>query len=140
MRTAVDTNVLSALWSGEPTSGQMSALLGQSRNAGSLVICAAVYAELLAHPRAGQSFVDGFLGSTDIQVDFDLDETVWRDVGRGFSAYAERRRRAGGTPAKRLLADFIVGSHALHRADRLLTLDRDRYVVDFPTLQLASSA
>jgi predicted nucleic acid-binding protein len=37
---------------------------------------------------------------------------------------------------KRLLADFIIGSHALAQADRLMTLDPKRYRQDFPELKL----
>lgn len=140
MRTALDTNVLSALWSGESTASQMSELLGQSRSAGSLVICAPVYVELLAHPKASRDFVDGFLLSTHVQIDFALDEAVWRDIAHAFADYTERRRRTGGTHAKRLLVDFMIGAHALHHADRLMTLDPDRYRVDFPTLTLVPSA
>jgi predicted nucleic acid-binding protein len=79
--------------------------------------------------------VDGFLSATDIQVDFDLDEDLWREIARGFGEYA-KRRRATATTHKRLLVDFIVGAHALHRADRLLTLDPQRYRADFPKLSL----
>nr|MDQ2668718.1 hypothetical protein [Gemmatimonadota bacterium] len=121
------------------TAGQISELLGRSRNAGSLVICAPVYAELLAHPKASQSFVDGFLLSTDVQIDFAMDEAIWRDIARGFADYSERRRQTSGTHAKRLLVDFMIGAHAVHRADRLMTLERDRYRLDFPALTLVPS-
>ena len=39
---------------------------------------------------------------------------------------ARRRASAGGEP-KRLLLDFLVGAHVCERADRLLTLDPQRY-------------
>jgi len=42
---------------------------------------------------------------------------------------------AGGQP-RRILADFVVGAHALLRTDRLFTFDRDRYMTDFPELPL----
>ena len=136
MRTAVDTNVFSALWSSDPTASTVSSLLGHSYNAGSVVICGAVYAELLAHSKATRNFVDHFLADTGVQIDFDLGETVWRDVARSFADYVERRRRSDGTVVKRLLVDFMVGAHALHRADRLITLDSSRYKLDFPNLVL----
>ena len=70
-------------------------------------------------------------------VEFDLDEKIWRDVARAYAAYAQRRRRrSGSTQAKRLLVDFLIGTHATHRADRLLTLDASRYMKDFPRLAL----
>jgi predicted nucleic acid-binding protein len=52
MRTAIDTNVISALWSGEPASQGMAALLGGAKNRGGLVICAPVYVEL--HSRSAR--------------------------------------------------------------------------------------
>jgi predicted nucleic acid-binding protein len=134
VKTAVDTNVFSALWSGEPTASQMTMLLGQSRNLGAVVVCGAVYAELLAHPKATQGFVDAFLANTGVSVEFDVDEAIWRDAARGFVAYAQRRRASSGTQAKRLLVDFVVGAHASLNADRLLSLDPTRYAQDFPNL------
>ena len=136
MRTAIDTNVISALWSGEPTARKMAALLGEARSMGGVVVCAAVYAELLAHPNASQSFVDTFLAGTGVSVDFDCGEDVWREAARGFGQYASRRRSSKGTEPRRLLADFIVGAHATIKADRLLTLDPTRYRHDFATLAI----
>ena len=49
--------------------------------------------------------------------------------------YAKRRRRSAPQGPKRLLADFIIGSHALAQADRFLTLDPKRYKRDFPELK-----
>ena len=114
----------------------MIALLGQARSQGGVVVCGAVYAELRAHPRASAAFVDNFLLQTGVAIEFDLDEKIWRDVTRAYAAYAQRRRRSGSTQTKRLLVDFLIGAHATHRADRLLTLDASRYVKDFPRLAL----
>jgi len=140
MRTAVDTNVISALWSAEPSSSQVLALLDNAAEAGGLVICAPVYAELLAHPRTNVSFVDNFMKETGIAIDFDFGEQVWREVSLRFAKYAARRPASRGGSAKRLLADFMVGAHALIRADRLLTLDASRYAKDFPELKQISCA
>lgn len=139
MRTAIDSNVISALWSREPLASQMADLLGQAQSQGGLVICAPIYAELLAHPKATAEFVDEFLGNASIVVDFVLDEPVWREAGRRFAAYAHRRRRSKGGAPKRLLVDFLVGAHASLSADRLLTLDASRYKHSFPGLRLFPS-
>ncbi len=139
MLSAVDTNIISALWSKEPTARQMVALLTQAREAGGLVICAPVHAELQAHPEAGRSFVERFLDDTGIQVAFALSEAVWREAGEAYAAYAERRRNATGGQAKRLLVDFVVGAHALLEADQLLTLDAERYQTAFPDLKVVAS-
>ena len=112
----------------------MGQLLGESRNAGSVAICGAVFAELSAHPLASAQFIEKFLTDTEVQIDFDLSEVIWRDIARVYADYVERRRRSNGAGAKRLLVDFVVGAHALHRADRLLTLDASRYQLNFPNL------
>ena len=135
MRTAIDTNVISALWSAEPLSRTLSESLGEAADAGGLVICAPVYAELHAHPKAKAGFIDDFLASTSITIDFELGEAVWREASLRFAKYAARRRRSRGGSVKRLLADFIIGAHALVRADRLMTLDTSRYTKDFPELE-----
>jgi predicted nucleic acid-binding protein len=138
LRTALDTNVISALWSGESAAPRLDSALFQARAEGGLVICAPVYCELLAHPLATRRFVDNFLHDTGIIVDFLLDERIWQQAATAttFAAYAERRRRTkAGTP-KRLLVDFVIGSHALLAADRLMTLDATRYQSAFSTLSL----
>ena len=136
MLSAIDTNVISALWSREPTAHRLATWLNEARMAGGLVICAPVHAELQAHPAADEPLVNRFLNDTDIRIDFDLGEQVWLAAGEAFAAYAVRRRSSGGSEPKRLLVDFIVGAHALKRADRLLTLDANRYRIDFPDVRL----
>ena len=136
MRTAIDTNVLSALWSKEPLAPDIARSLGNAKTEGGLVVGAPVYAELLAYPRATESFVNTFLTDTGIDVDFEFPQPVWLEAGRRFARYAKRRRRSRHQGPRRLLADFIIGSHALTQADRLMTLDPKRYKKDFPELKL----
>ena len=136
MKTALDSNILSALWSDEPSALRIETELQQARALGAVLVCAPVYVELLAHPRASKSFVNQFLGATGITVDFVLDEPIWHKAADRFAAYAPRRRSSGGSSPKRMLADFLIAAHALLRADRLLTLDPSRYKQDFPELRL----
>ena len=140
MRTAVDTNVLSAIWGRESNAHEMSRMLAEARPTGSVVISGAVFAEALACPNANEAFVRRFLDQTGVVVDFELGEEAWTETGRRYARYADRRRRSsrpGAKPeTKRVLADFIVGAHALLRADRMITLDRGRYRRDFPELTL----
>jgi predicted nucleic acid-binding protein len=63
MRTAIDTNVLSALWSGEPRTAEVAKKLGDAKIEGGLVIGPPVYAELLAHPKATEAFGSNFIPS-----------------------------------------------------------------------------
>jgi predicted nucleic acid-binding protein len=136
MRTALDTNILSALWSSEPLARDISASLFAARAQGGLVICAPVFVELMAHPSAARNLAEDFIRDTGIAVDFDLKEAVWRLTADSFAAYAHRRRLSAGDSPKRLLVDFIIGSHASQCADRLMTLDAQRFIRDFPKLVL----
>lgn len=137
MRTAVDTNIVSALWADEPDADAVRDALLRARDEGSLVISPIVFAEISAHPRATSKLVDSFLNETGIEVEFGLSERAWREVARRFSRYARRRRASRGGSPKRLVADFIVAAHALFHADRLLTLDSGApYRRDFPELRL----
>jgi predicted nucleic acid-binding protein len=136
LRTAIDSNVLSALWSKESIASKVEENLGRVQAEGGLAISAPVYAELLAHPKITEPLLNDFLADTSIDVDFELGRDVWLDAGRRFALYAKGRRRVTHDNPKRLLADFIIGSHALTQADRLMTLDAKRYQRDFPELKL----
>jgi len=136
MRTAIDTNIISAVWSGSAPSAHVASVLAQAANEGALVICSPVYVELMAYPNATGQYVDQFLASTRVQVDFVIEEPVWRETAQRFAAYARRRRKSGGGEVKRLLVDFVIGAHASLHADRLFTLDPHRFTKDFPKLRL----
>jgi len=136
MRTAVDSNVLSAIWGRESNARELTERLAEARRGGSIAICGVVFAEALASPRASERFVREFLATAGVSIDFDLEEAVWVEAGTRYAAYAERRRVSGGGEPKRLLADFLVGAHALIEANQLISLDRGRYERDFPELKL----
>lgn len=136
MRTAIDSNIISAIWSGEPSVPKLLQQLAEAKLSGALLISPVVFAELHAYPDATEKFILNFLQTTRVVVDYQLEEKVWLEAGRRFARYAARRRQSGGTTPKRLLADFLIGAHALVQADRLLTLDPRRYSQDFPELQL----
>lgn len=134
MRTALDSNVLSALWSAEPSTPRLLQQLAEASAAGAVLIAPVVYAELHAYPGATQEWLDRFLDATGVAVDFGLETQVWREAGTRYARYAERRRKTAGSQPRRLLADFLIGAHALLQADRLLTLDPKVYRQDFPEL------
>ena len=136
MRTAVDSNVIVALWSREPTASRMATLLRDARASGPLIVSAPVWAELHAAPGATEAFVARFLADTGITADLVLGEGVWRHAATAYAAYATRRRASAGGEPKRRLIDFLVGAHAQERSDRLLTLDPQRYRSAFGDLRI----
>jgi hypothetical protein len=138
MTTAVDTNVIVALWDrGVETSTAARLALEAAMDSGPLVVSPPVFAELTAGPGRDETFVDKFLDETGIQVDWVLDRAVWRAAGRAFLVYATRRRQRELGP-RRILADFLIGAHALQRGYRLLTLDNRFFRGVFPGLTVLS--
>jgi predicted nucleic acid-binding protein len=137
MTTAIDTNVIIALWDNDPAlSFAAETALEAAFHRGSLVVAAPVFAELIAAPGRTEEFVGSFLEENGITIDWNLNEQVWRSAGRAFQTYAERRRKQRDHGTRRLLADFLIGAHAHISGYRLLSLDERLYRAAFPTLKL----
>ncbi len=137
MTTAIDTNVVVALWDKDPILSLAAQRgLEAAFHRGRLVVSAPVFAELIAAPGRTESFVSLFFEETGIAVEWDLGEGVWRSAGRAFQDYAERRRKQRDSGARRILADFLIGAHAETQSYRLLTLDERLYKTAFPTLTI----
>jgi predicted nucleic acid-binding protein len=139
MTTAIDTNVIVALWDQDDAvnSAAQSALDAALRR-GHLVIAAPVFAELMACPGRSEAFLDAFLKDTGISVDWTMAEAVWRTAGLAFQSYAARRRKQSAYGPHRILADFLIGAYALEKRFHLLTLDERLYRVSFPGLAITS--
>ncbi len=137
MTTALDTNVLVALWNQNSLlNSSAKQILDFALSRGSLIISGPVFAELLAFPWRDERFVEYFLEQTGVSVDWTLRENVWRDAGRTFRIYAGRRRKQEGSSPRRILADFLIGAHALDRGASLATMDEEHYRTAFPKLDL----
>jgi hypothetical protein len=137
MTTSIDTNVIVALWDRDAglNSAAQSALDAALAHGG-LIVAAPVFAELMACPGRDQAFLDMFFQDAGIAVDWNLDEATWRAAGRAFQSYAARRRRHGEPGPRRILADFVIGAHAVQKGYRLLTLDDRVYRAAFPDLKI----
>jgi predicted nucleic acid-binding protein len=138
MTTAVDSNIFVAFWDWDnslnaPARSRLDAAL-----ANRAVVAAPVYAELLALPSRTEAFLDSFFKDVGIAVDWDIDEQMWRAAGRAFESYAWRRRKYEGFGPRCILADFVIGAHALRRGYHLLTLDDRVYRTAFPRLTVIS--
>lgn len=140
MQFAIDTNVMSALWSREAGANRAQQLLYAARQAGNLVVCGPVFAELIAYPGTTVEFVDRFLRTTDIAVDVDLDRDLWQNAGKRFAEYAIRRRESGGDIPRRILADFVIGAHAASRTSGLISFNGTDYRNAFPKLRVIATA
>ena len=137
MTTAIDTNVVIALWDKDATlSVAAQNALDAAFHRGTLIAAAPVFAELIAAPGRSETFVGSFFEETGIGVDWELPEQIWRLAGRAFQGYAARRRKQRDSGTRRILADFVIGAHAFANGCRLLTLDDRLYRSSFPTLAI----
>ena len=137
MTTAVDTNVIVALWDkNKLLSSAAESALERALAFGGLVLSAPVVAELMAAPGRSEAFINAFLLDTGIHVDWDLGKEIWRTAGRAFQKYASRRRSSSVDGPRRILADFLIGAHAIEADYPLLTLDTRLYRAAFPRLRL----
>ena len=137
MITSIDTNVIVALWDRDPgLSLAAQSALEAALTRGGLVVSAPVFAELMAAPGRSETFLNSFFQDTGIAIEWNLQEAIWRAAGQAFQKYAVRRRQKHASGPRRILADFLIGAHALGRGYRLLTLDDRLYRGAFPSLAL----
>ena len=129
MITSVDTNVLLDVFvSGTAHHSESQTSLIRAYDRGAILVCDVVYAELV--PAFGdRTALDETLREINATVS-PIDTAIAYDAGIRWSRY----RQAGGSRA-RIIADFLIGAHAMANADTLLTRDRGFYATYFPELQ-----
>ena len=134
MITAIDTNALLDILVPDPEYFERSLqALEEAANAGSLVVCDLVYAELCVHFQH-QTDCDQFLRQNDIRV-----EALTHEASFLASRLWRTYRQEGGKRT-RILTDFLVGAHARVQASQLLSRDRGFYREIFRSLALVDPA
>lgn len=140
MTTSIDSNVIVALWwRSDPLNQDAARVLEQAHRRGPLTIAAPVYAELMGDPARTEFDLNEFLGESRISVEWVMEEEIWREAGRAYRGYIQRRWSSSKSLPRRILSDFLIGAHASIRGYTLLTLDQRLYAAAFPTLSIASS-
>ena len=130
MITAVDTSVLLDIFLPDDQHGEQSKQrLRAAYDAGAIIVCDIVYAELAAMFR-DRAALDGALQAINVSAS-PINTTIAYEAGLRWKRY----RDAGG-PRKRIISDFLIGAHALGAADAFLTRDRGFFSTYFPELAL----
>lgn len=153
MTTAVDTDALLAILYDDEHADASQRALRQAYQDGRLVVTPVVFAELAADDQfASGADLDRFLTDLSIRVEEPSRQALFR-AGRQFQRYAERRPDGRqcpscGTertvvcescgealaPRQHVVADFLIGGHAVVDADALVTFDEGFYARYFPPL------
>jgi predicted nucleic acid-binding protein len=158
MITSVDTNIiLDLLIPGEPFSESSKMLLDSHLSKGILIICEVVFAELAAVFPSREE-LRSFLSDTGMKIVYSDDKSLflagsrWAEYarksaknkflcGRCGHAFEAHCPQCKATHTKRLhvLADFLIGAHALVHADCILSRDPGVYRIYFNDLKVVDS-
>jgi predicted nucleic acid-binding protein len=136
---SLDSNVLIALWDDtDALSVPACQSLARASTLGRLNVSAPVYSELMGHPSRSVVEIDSFLTGTGIDIEWDMEQAIWRTAGVAFQRYVQRRLANKGQLPRRILTDFLIGAHAVVRGYTLLTLDKRLYLSSFPGIRIES--
>jgi hypothetical protein len=132
--TAVDSCILLDFFLAGSEFGVASrAALRRCNQQGKLIVCEVVWAEVGAFFPSPEEATVSF---ARLNLEFSpIDPTAALHAGSVWKRYRER-----GGKREHMVADFLIGSHAMHHADRLLTRDRGLFRTYYPSLVLVDPA
>ena len=130
MITAIDTNILIDIFGADPAyGGRSKEALRSSIQEGSIIACEVVWAEVISFFPTGSMAKEALesigIGYSSLQADASM------TAGQLWKIYRDK-----GGKRTRMVADFLIGAHALHQADVLLTRDRGFYRLGIPSLKI----
>lgn len=130
MITAIDTNILIDIFGADPTFGKNSAeMLRRCIREGTLYACEVVWIETATVFPNSKSFLHAF---QVLGIEFSpITQETSLVAAKSWRTY----RQAGGK-RERVVADFLIGAHALTQCDRLITRDRGFYRSYFKSLSI----
>lgn len=135
----LDSNVLQALIDTQHAfhTAALELFEREQRISSAMMICPVVYTEAHSFPMFQADLYLEFLADADISIDWQIPEQTWILAGLAQIEYHKRRRKSGVLEQRRLIADFVIGAHAIARDATLLSFDKG-YRISFPTLELRS--